>query len=176
MSNFQKVLEFNKAFGVKSSTDIQYEIFDKDSKLVQYRLDLIEEEVQELRDAIEKKDMIETIDALADSLYVILGACASFGFDADKAFDVVHRSNMSKLCETEEDAVETVRRYKAEVPQRYDSPSYRKSDDGKSFVIYNERTMKILKSYKYMAADFTSLLRSANTFKLQTFLRHTEQI
>ena len=177
MSNFQKVLEFNKAFGVKSNTDIQNEIFDKDPKLVQYRLALIEEEVQELRDAIEQKDMIETVDALADSLYVILGACASFGFDADKAFDVVHRSNMSKLCETEEDAIETVRRYETEVPQRYDSPAYRKSDDGKFFVVYNESTMKILKSYKYIAADFTSLLQSTNsTFKLQTFLRHTEQI
>lgn len=157
-SNFEKVLEFNKAFGVKSNTKIQHNIFNTDPKLVQYRLDLIEEEVQELRDAIKEKDMNETIDALADSLYVILGACASFGFDADKAFDLVHKSNMSKLCETEEDAQETVRRYQSEVPQRYDSPAYRRSDDNIRWVVYNKSTMKILKSYKYTPVDFNSIL------------------
>ena len=157
-SNFQKVLEFNKAFGVKCNTTIQHDIFDKDPKLVNYRLSLIEEEIQECKDAIKDKNMTEVIDALADSLYVILGACASFGFDADEAFDLVHKSNMSKLCETEEDAIETVRLYKEEVPQRYDSPAYRKSDDGNYFVVYNQSTMKILKNYKYSPVSFTSLL------------------
>jgi predicted HAD superfamily Cof-like phosphohydrolase len=157
-SNFQKVLEFNKAFGVKSNTSVQHEIFDKDPKLVQYRLDLIEEEVDELKQAIKQKDMTEVIDALADSLYVVLGACASFGFDADEAFDLVHKSNMSKLCKTEDDAQETVRRYQTEVPQRYDSPAYRRSDCGKYFVVYNQNTMKILKNYKYNPVSFTSLL------------------
>lgn len=157
-SNFQKVLEFNKAFGVKTNTTLQLDIFDKDPKLVNYRLSLIEEEVDELKQAIKEKDMTETIDALADSLYVILGACASFGFDADEAFDLVHKSNMSKLCDTEEDAIETVRRYKEEVPQRYDTPAYRKSDCGKYFVVYNESSMKILKNYKYKPVNFTELL------------------
>ena len=102
--------------------------------------------------------MTEVIDALADSLYVVLGACASFGFDADEAFDLVHKSNMSKLCKTEDDAQETVRRYQTEVPQRYDSPAYRRSDCGKYFVVYNQNTMKILKNYKYNPVSFTSLL------------------
>ena len=159
-SNFQKVVEFNKAFGVKCNTTIQHDIFDKDPKLVAYRLSLIEEEVQELRDAIKEKDMTEVIDALADSLYVILGACSSFGFDADEAFDLVHKSNMSKLCETEDDAIETVRLYKEEVPQRYDSPAYRLSDDGIHFVVYNKNTMKILKNHKYKPVDFTELLKN----------------
>ena len=53
-SNFQKVVEFNKAFGVKTNTTIQHDIFDKDPKLVQYRLDLIEEEVDEFRQAIKE--------------------------------------------------------------------------------------------------------------------------
>jgi len=158
LSNFEKVLEFNKAFGVKSNTEIQHEIFDKDPKLVQYRLALIEEEVNELKQAIKEKDMVETIDALADSLYVILGAATAFGFDADQAFDLVHKSNMSKLCETEEDAIETVRLYQMEVPQRYDSPAYRRSDDNIHWVVYNQSTMKILKNYKYCPVSFTSLL------------------
>jgi len=159
-SNFQKVVEFNKAFGVKSNTTIQHDIFDKDPKLVQYRLDLIEEEVQELRDAIKEKDMTEILDSISDSLYVILGAATAFGFDADKAFDLVHKSNMSKLCKTEDDAKETVRRYQTEVPQRYDSPAYRLSDDNVHFVVYNKSTFKILKNYKYTAVNFTKLLKN----------------
>lgn len=158
LTNFQKVVEFNKAFGVQTNTTPQLDIFDKDPKFVAYRLALIEEEVQELRDAIKEKDFTETIDALVDSLYVILGACASLGFDANQAFDLVHKSNMSKLCDTEEDAIITVKKYKEEVPQRYDSPAYRRSDNGIHFVVYNQSTMKILKNYKYSPVSFTSLL------------------
>ena len=157
-TNFQKVLEFNKAFGVATNTTIQHDIFDKDPKLVEYRLSLIEEELQELRDAIKQKDMTETIDAISDILYVVYGAATAFGFDADKAFEIVQKSNMSKLCETEEDANETVRLYMSEVPQRYDSPCYKRSDDKKFFVVYNNSTMKILKNYKYISANFTELI------------------
>ena len=159
LTNFQKVLEFNKAFGVKSNTEIQHDIFDKDPKLVQYRLDLIEEEVQEFKDAIKEKNMTEICDSIGDIMYVVLGAATAFGFDADKVFDLVHESNMSKLCETEEDAQETVRCYQTEVPQRYDTPAYKRSDDGNYFVVYNQNTMKILKNYKYKPVDFTELLK-----------------
>jgi predicted HAD superfamily Cof-like phosphohydrolase len=160
LSNFQKVVQFNKAFGVQTNTTPQLDIFDKDPKLVAYRLALIEEEVQELRDAIKEKDFTETIDALADILYVVYGAATAFGFNADKAYDIVQKSNMSKLCETEQDAQETVRRYQTEVPQRYDSPAYRKSDDGIHWVVYNQSTMKILKNYKYTPANFEELLKN----------------
>jgi predicted HAD superfamily Cof-like phosphohydrolase len=160
LTNFQKVVEFNKAFNVKTNTTPQLDIFDKDPKLVSYRLALIEEEVQELRDAIKEKDFTETIDALADILYVVYGAATAFGFDADKAYEIVQKSNMSKLCETEEDAQETVRLYQTEVPQRYDSPAYRRSDDGIHWVVYNQSTMKILKNYKYTPANFEELLKN----------------
>jgi predicted HAD superfamily Cof-like phosphohydrolase len=159
-SNFQKVVQFNKAFGVQTNTTIQHDIFDKDPKLVAYRLALIEEEVQELRDAIKEKDMTETIDALADILYVVYGACASLGFDADKAFEIVNQSNMSKVCDTEKDAIESVKRYQEEIPQRYDSPAYRRSDDGIHWVVYNSNTMKILKNYKYTPANFSELKKN----------------
>lgn len=157
-TNFKKVLEFNKAFGVKTNTQIQHGIFDKDPKLVKYRLELIEEEVQEFKQAIQDKNMTEILDSIGDSLYVILGAATAFGFDADKVFDLVHISNMSKLCKTEQDAIETVKQYKSETPQRYDSPAYRKSDDNIHWVVYNQSTMKILKSHKYQPVNFDSLL------------------
>jgi len=157
-SNFQKVLEFNKAFGVKSNTTIQHDIFDKDPKFVQSRLALIQEEFNETVEAIKNKDFIEMTDGLIDLLVVTYGMCANLGIPADKCFDIVNKSNMSKLCETEEIAIESVRRYKEEVPQRYDSPAYRKSNCGKYFVVYNKNSNKILKSYLYTPANFTSVL------------------
>ena len=157
-SNYKKILDFNKAFGVKTNIEPQLDIFDKDPKLIQYRLDLILEEVQELKDAIKDKDFVECLDGLGDILYVVLGAFTALGVNADIIFDIIHKSNMSKLCKTEEEAKESVEKYKNEVPQRYDSPAYRLSDDKKFFVVYNQSTMKILKSHKYTPVNFKSLM------------------
>lgn len=155
-TNFEKVLDFNKAFGVKTNTKPQLNLFDVDPKLVKYRLDLITEEVDELKDAIEKKDFKEVIDALSDILYVVYGAFTAYGINADEAFELVQQSNMSKLCVTEEEAKLTVESYKLD--ERYDSPDYRLSDDGKHFVVYNKSTSKILKSINYKPVSFDSLL------------------
>jgi predicted HAD superfamily Cof-like phosphohydrolase len=65
--------------------------------LSELRLDLIEEEVQELRDGLDKKSMFEIADALTDILYVVYGAGHAFGIDLDDCFSEVHRSNMTKL-------------------------------------------------------------------------------
>lgn len=159
-TNFEKVIEFNDGFGVPVNNTIQKNVFEKNPDLVKLRLDLILEEVTELKEAIDTHDMTETIDALADILYVVYGAGASFGINLDKAFDIVHTSNMSKLCETEEDAIETVRIYKEKYGNGnspYDSPAYRRSKDNKYWVVYNESTGKILKNYKYTPANFTNL-------------------
>ena len=68
-----------------------------DNDLAELRLDLIQEEVDELQEAIEKKDIVEIADALTDILYVTYGAGHAFGIDLDTCFTEVHRSNMSKL-------------------------------------------------------------------------------
>lgn len=162
-TDFQKIIEFNKAFGVKTNTTPQLNILENDPKLIAYRLALVQEEFEELQEAITTNNFTEIIDALTDIQYVVLGFYTAIGIDADKAFKIVHDSNMSKLCKTEEDAIETVKRYKEETPQRYDSPNYRKSDDGIHWVVYNESTTKILKSYLYTPANFESLI-SPKTF------------
>ena len=159
LTNYQKVVnEFNKAFGVQTNLTPQFNLYDSDPNLVNYRRSLINEETMELNDAIESKNFVETIDALSDILYVVYGAFTTFGINADEAFEIVHQSNMSKLCKTEEDASETVERYKNETPQRYDSPNYRKANDDIHWIVYNESTMKILKNYKYTQVDFSSLI------------------
>jgi len=157
MSNFDKVKdEFNKSFGVTNNLTPQLNIFDENPSLVNYRLDLIKEEVEELKDAIHKKDFKETIDALSDILYVVYGAFTCFGINGDEAFDLVHKSNMSKLCKNKKEAIATVEYYKNDL--RYDSPTYRLSPDGKYYVVYNESTSKILKSINYNPVSFDSLI------------------
>ena len=93
MTNFEKVGTFMKTFGqeVKSSPSLST---DKINKL---RLSLIKEELDELKEAIDKKDLLEIADALTDILYVTYGAGHAFGINLDKCFDEIQRSNMSKL-------------------------------------------------------------------------------
>jgi predicted HAD superfamily Cof-like phosphohydrolase len=68
-----------------------------DTNLAALRLDLIQEEVQELRDGLGKNSMLEIADALTDILYVVYGAGHAFGIDLDDCFNEVHSSNMTKL-------------------------------------------------------------------------------
>lgn len=160
VSNFEKVIEFNKSFGVKTFTEPQLDIFDKDPEFVESRLALIREEFNETVESIKNKDFTEMCDGLMDLLVTAYGMAANLGIPANKAFDIVHKSNMSKLCDTKDIAIESVRRYNEEIPQRYDSPAYRKSDCGKYFVVFNKSTSKILKSYKYQKADFSELFKN----------------
>ena len=158
-TNYQKVLEFNEAFGIINETTPQLDIFTKNKKMLDYRMSLVTEEYTELQDAIRDNDFKMVADGLTDLLYVIYGFYASLGIkNADKAFQIVHDSNMSKLCNTEEEAIESVKRYKEEVPQRYNTPNYRKANDNKHYIVYNESTMKILKSYLYTPANFDTLI------------------
>ena len=93
MTNFEKVGLFMKTFGQEVKSKASFST-DKINKL---RVDLIEEELEELKEAINKKDLQETIDALTDILYVTYGAGHAFGVDLDKCFEEVQNSNMSKL-------------------------------------------------------------------------------
>jgi len=157
MSNFNKIIQFHKAFGLDYNKSISDELFD-DKKLIKLRLALIDEEVKELKDAIKEKDIVEVADALADILYVVYGAGASFGIDLDKAYKLVHQSNMSKLCKTEDEAIKTVESYKEKYKNGtspYDSPNYRLSDDESYYVVFNESTGKILKSINYSPVDLS---------------------
>ena len=93
MSNFNSVKKFMQTFGqeIKSSASFPSE------KIVKLRYGLIEEELLELKKAIEERDITEVADALTDILYVTYGAGHAFGIDLDKCFEEVQNSNMSKL-------------------------------------------------------------------------------
>ena len=93
MSNFNKVKAFMNTYG----QDVNEKASFPEDAVVQLRVDLIEEELHELKEAIKNNDLVEVADALTDILYVTYGAGHSFGVDLDKCFDEVQRSNMSKL-------------------------------------------------------------------------------
>ena len=95
MSNFNKVKAFMSTYG----QDVKEKAEFPENKIVQLRIDLIEEELNELKEAIKNKDIVEVADALTDILYVTYGAGHSFGVNLDECFDEVQRSNMSKLGE-----------------------------------------------------------------------------
>ena len=94
-TNFEKVKEFMKSFGQEVKTKPEWPNEDT----MELRIDLIEEELEEFKDAIIDGDgtLVDVADALSDLLYVVYGAGHSFGIDLDKCFAEVHRSNMSKL-------------------------------------------------------------------------------
>ena len=107
------------------------------------------------------KTIIETCNIeslrinLCKLLYYVNKMGAYIGVNLDESFKIVHDSNMSKVCESEELAKETVGWY-LENDTRYKTPAYRESEFG--WIVYNEDTGKILKSIKYIPADFSTLL------------------
>jgi predicted HAD superfamily Cof-like phosphohydrolase len=151
-SLFQQVSDFNSQFGIKQLERPSL----NDESFIDSRMALIREEMHELEDAVKNKDLVETVDALTDILYVVLGMGYSLNVNLDKAFDIVHASNMSKICLTENDAKDTVEWYKQFEP-RYTSPTYRLNNQGK-YVVFDEKTRKILKSVDYCPADLKSII------------------
>jgi len=95
MSNFNKVKIFMETFGqeVKNKPSFSSE------KINDLRYELIREELDEFKEALKDKDILEVADALTDILYVTYGAGHAFGIDLDKCFEEVQQSNMSKLDE-----------------------------------------------------------------------------
>ena len=93
MSNFESVRKFMETFSqeIKEKADFPNE------KITSLRYDLIKEELDELKVAINDKDIKEVADALTDILYVTYGAGHAFGINLDKCFEEVQNSNMSKL-------------------------------------------------------------------------------
>ena len=93
MTNFNKVGIFMKTFGQEVKNKPSF----SSDKINQLRISLIKEELDELKEAMDSKNLLEVADALTDLLYVTYGAGHAFGIDLDKCFEEVQNSNMSKL-------------------------------------------------------------------------------
>jgi predicted HAD superfamily Cof-like phosphohydrolase len=121
------------------------------------RVSLLAEELKELQQAVDDNNLTEVADALCDLQYVLAGAILEFGLGEKfkELFDEVHRSNMSKACQTIEEAEQTVAHYK-----NFDSTnSYYKEIDG-LYLVYREPDHKTLKSVNYSPANLKDILES----------------
>lgn len=118
------------------------------------RVNLLQEELNELKQAIEDNNIIEIADALCDLQYVLSGAVLEFGLGNKfvELFNEVQRSNMSKACDTIEQAEETMEFYKAKGVESF----YEKSGD--KYNVYRKEDHKVLKNKHYSPADLKTIL------------------
>lgn len=114
-------------------------------------------------------DLIPFLQIILNNTYKCL---AAFGIDTNTAFKIVHDSNMSKLCDTEKQAIATVEWYKNSDKYKlvYDSPSYRKSKGSDYYIVYNESTNKVLKNIDYIPANFSSLFEKSSNINITDFI------
>lgn len=120
------------------------------------RVSLLAEELKELEAAIQNKDIVEVADALCDLQYVLSGAILEFGLGQafKDLFEEVQRSNMSKACESREEAERTIAHYK----NKDNTDAYCTECDGK-FLVYRSSDNKTLKSVDYSPADLQKVLQ-----------------
>jgi predicted HAD superfamily Cof-like phosphohydrolase len=146
-----QVADFHRTF--------QHPILDDptipDAKRCALRVALLAEELKELEEAIADKDIVEIADALCDLQYVLSGAILEFGLGEkfEALFNEVQRSNMSKACDTEEEAIATVAHYR----NHRDTECYYEQKEGK-WLVYRKGDNKTIKSINYSPADLESIL------------------
>ncbi len=127
-----------------------------DSKRCELRVNLIQEELNELKEAIDDNDIVEVADALCDIMYVLSGAVLEFGLkdQFDTLFNEVQRSNMSKACSTMEQATATVRHYKDK------GTDCRVEKLNGKYIVYRQSDDKVMKNVEYSPADLASILNT----------------
>jgi len=119
------------------------------------RINLLQEELDELQQAILDNDLVEVADALCDIQYVLSGAILEFGLGQQFAelFGEVQRSNMSKVCESKDVAEATLKHYK----ENKNTEGYIVERDGE-FLVYRKSDNKVLKSVSYSPANLAGML------------------
>jgi len=152
LNALEQVAAFHKTFGHPVLDDPQIPAKERAA----LRVSLLQEELNELKEAIANDDLVEAADALCDIQYVLAGAVLEFGMGDvfKRLFDEVQRSNMSKTCSSEEEAKATQQHYM----DKDGTESYIVEKDG-LWLVYRSSDNKTLKSVKYSPADLSSILK-----------------
>ena len=151
-----EVEEFNRTFGKPNN----YKPTIPEKKEWQFVYDFVLEELEEYREACERGDIVEILDALCDIAYVSLGNGTMLHGLKDKiwpAYQEVQASNMSKACQTEEEAKETVTKRSKE---QNEECHYEKVGD--RYVVYRSRDRKVMKSVNYFRPDLLQFFKENN--------------
>lgn len=127
------------------------------------RINLMQEELDEIKEAIDNNDLVEVADGLCDLMYVLCGTIHEFGLGDkfNELFNEVQRSNMSKACENELVAQATVEHYR----QKDGTESDYKEVNGK-YIVYRNEDNKVLKNINYIAADLAPIIKGVDTFNM----------
>ena len=151
IDSLNQVAEFHRTFNAPILDTPQI----PSEQRCQLRVSLLQEELDELAQALKDKDLVEVADALCDIQYVLSGAVLEFGLGEKfvELFNEVQRSNMSKACSTEEEAQKTLEHYK----QKDGTEGYYKQV-GDKWVTYRNGDDKVLKSVGYSPANIKSML------------------
>ena len=160
-----EVEEFNKVMGKSYQNRTTPTINPKDAQFV---IDFIQEELDELKVAVKEKNIVEIFDALLDITYVGLGNGALVFGLKDKMLDgyaEVQASNMSKICQTLEEAEETVKLRS----EQQGEPCHRLSDGKGKYVVYRSSDNKVMKSINYFRPDLAQFFTEEEIAK--TFLK-----
>lgn len=150
IDSLNQVAEFHKTFNAPILESPQI----PSQQRCELRINLLQEELDELSQAIKDRDIVEIADALCDLQYVLSGAVLEFGL-GDKfveLFNEVQRSNMSKACSSVKEALETLSYYK----KKDGTEGYYKEINGK-YIVYRNGDDKVLKSINYSAADLSEI-------------------
>ncbi len=152
IDSLNQVAEFHKTF---NAPILEHPTIPTKERC-ELRVSLLQEELNELQEAIENNDLVEIADALCDLQYVLSGAVLEFGLGEKfvKLFNEVQRSNMSKACDDEQQAIETVAFYKEKGVEAY----YEKSGD--KYNVHRKSDQKVLKNKYYSKADLVGIIAS----------------
>lgn len=153
MSNYlQSVSEFHKTFNAPILESPQIPSKER----CELRVALLQEELNELKQAIEDNDLVEIADALADLQYVLSGAILEFGLKEkfNTLFDEVQRSNMSKACTSQQEALATLSHYKQK-----DGTEGRYEEVNGKYIVYRKEDNKVLKSVGYSPASLEDIIK-----------------
>jgi len=153
INSLNQVSEFHKTFNAPVLETPQI----PSDQRCELRVSLLQEELDELSQAIKDGDLVEIADALCDLQYVLSGAVLEFGL-GDKfveLFNEVQRSNMSKACNTQQEALMTLSHYK----QKDGTEGYYKENNGK-WLVYRASDDKVLKSINYSPAELKKIIKN----------------
>jgi predicted HAD superfamily Cof-like phosphohydrolase len=156
MSNYlDSVSEFHKTFQAPILESPQIPSKER----CNLRISLMQEELNEIKEAIENDDLIEISDGLCDLMYVLCGSILEFGLKDkfDELFDEVQRSNMSKACGSLQEALATLSHYKQK-----DGTEGRYEELNGKYIVYRSADNKILKSVGYSPASLSQILSEEN--------------
>ncbi len=150
IDSLNQVAEFHKTFNAPILDTPQIPAIER----ANLRVSLLQEELDELKKAIEDNDLVEVADALCDLQYVLSGAVLEFGLGEKfvSLFNEVQRSNMSKACDNQQQADETIAFYKEKGQDAYSEPS------GDKINVHRTADNKVLKNKYYSPADLKSIL------------------